>query len=536
MQGLMGKIAAVAAAIVTMTTLAATAVAAQERRAEPPRNIVFILVDDLRFDGMGFLQPELRTPHIDALAKAGTYFPNAVVTSSLCSPSRATILTGQTARNHRIVDNNDSSEEGLVFFPRYLQQAGYQTAFFGKWHMGMANDAPRPGFDRWVSFKGQGTYFPADEIPPEQAKQGVVQMLNVDGKPVPRKGYITDELTDYATDWLEHGRDKSKPFFLYLSHKAVHGDHLDPAPAPRHRGQYADTTFKLPATIADTPEYRNNKPMWVQNRRDSWHGIDFPFHTDQSMAGYLRNYYAALSAVDDSVGRILDYLRRHGLERNTLVVFYSDNGYMIGDHGLTDKRAAYEASVRVPMVVYAPGLAPAGATNDTLVRNLDLAPTFLDIAGAPPPPQFEGISLLPLVSGAVKPRDWRTPDFVYEYYWEWTFPMTPTTFAIERNRVKYIQYHGVWDREELYDLSKDPEEKINRIDDPAYAAHKVALREALFEQLTKRAGQHNIPFTERTSRGIVRRSKQGEGSAPFPREWLVEPNRADRLNDLMPDK
>ena len=168
-----------------------------------PRNVVFILLDDLRYDGMGFLQPELHTPNIDRLAKGGTYFPNMVVTSSLCSPSRATILTGLTARNHRVVDNNNSSEAGLVFFPSYLQKAGYQTAFFGKWHMGQDNDAPRPGFDRWVSFRGQGEYFP---------RPGLV--LNVDGQHVPQKGYITVELSDYAMDWLTKQRDPAKPFFL----------------------------------------------------------------------------------------------------------------------------------------------------------------------------------------------------------------------------------------------------------------------------------------------------------------------------------
>ena len=187
-------------------------------KAEParkPRNVVFILLDDLRYDGMGFLQPGLlKTPNIDRMAKEGSYFPNAVVTSSLCSPSRATILTGQTARNHGIVDNNDSSEAGLTYFPSYLQQTGYNTAFFGKWHMGSEPDGPRPGFDKWVSFKGQGNYWPAKAESAHSSPN-----LNVDGKAVPQQGYITDELTDYAMNWLQKERDPKKPFFLYLSHK-----------------------------------------------------------------------------------------------------------------------------------------------------------------------------------------------------------------------------------------------------------------------------------------------------------------------------
>jgi arylsulfatase A-like enzyme len=181
--------------------------------ARPPYNIVFVLVDDLRFDAMGFLTPGLRTPNIDYLAKNGVYFPNAVVTSALCSPSRASILTGQSVRNHGVVDNNNSSEAGLTFFPSYLQQAGYQTAFIGKWHMGSDTDAPRPGFDHWVSFKGQGTYLPEDNLSPARLAAGERQMLNVDGKAVKRASYITDELTDYAIDWLKRGRDRSKPFF-----------------------------------------------------------------------------------------------------------------------------------------------------------------------------------------------------------------------------------------------------------------------------------------------------------------------------------
>ncbi|GAA0210947.1 hypothetical protein GCM10009081_26840 [Brevundimonas nasdae] len=409
-------------------------------------NMVFVLVDDLRFDAMGFLTPGLQTPNIDYLAQNGTYFPNAVVTSSLCSPSRATILTGQTARNHRVIDNNHSSEEGLIFFPQYLQQAGYQTAFFGKWHMGNDTDAPRAGFDRWVSFKGQGTYFATDMLSPAQVAAGQRQTLNVDGQSVSRQGYITDELTDYAMDWLERGRDPSKPFFLYLSHKAVHSDAVPPE---RYAHQYDDLDIQLPASMADTPDNNRGKPVWVRNQRNSWHGADFPYHTDRDLREQVRDIYRTLTPVDDSLGRILTYLRANGLEDTTMVVFYSDNGFLFGDHGLIDKRNAYQPSVRVPMVVYAPGRVPAGAVNSAVVRNLDLAPTFLEAAGVAEPTQMEGKSFLDLVEGKTSAQAWDTEDFVYEYYWEWTFPQTPTTFSITRDQVKYIQYHGVWDTEEV---------------------------------------------------------------------------------------
>ena len=219
----------------------------QVHAAQP--NMVFVLVDDLRFDGMGFVNPALETPNLDRLAAEGMYFPNAVVTTSLCSPSRATILTGQSTRNHRIVDNNDASEDHLTFFPHYLQQAGYETAFIGKWHMGRANDAPRPGFDHWVSFKGQGFYFPTDRIPEAMQQQGVRHKLNVNGEAVDQTGYITDELTDYALNWLDAQHGNSAPFFLYLSHKAVHSD---AQPAPRHRGQYADVDIALPQLVGQS--------------------------------------------------------------------------------------------------------------------------------------------------------------------------------------------------------------------------------------------------------------------------------------------
>lgn len=506
--------------------------AAQAAKPAAQPNIVFILVDDLRFDAMGFLTPGLKTPNIDYLAKNGVYFPNAVVTSSLCSPSRATILTGQTTRNHRIVDNNNASEAGLTFFPKYLQEAGYQTAFFGKWHMGQASDGPRPGFDHWVSFKGQGTYFPTDGLTPQEVADGKRQTLNVDGKTVAQTNYITDELTDYELEWLDKGRDKTKPFFIYMSHKAVHSD---AKPAPRHADQYKDFAVRLPASAADTPENRTGKPMWVQNQRNSWHGVDFAYHSSRDVADYFRDYYRTLSAVDDSVGRTLDYLRKHDLEQNTLVVFMSDNGFLMGEHGLIDKRNAYEPSVKVPMVAFAPGMLPKGVVNETRVRNLDLAPTFLDVAGVKPPPQFEGRSVLPVATGEVAAKDWVEDDFVYEYYWEWTFPQTPTTFAIERGKLKYIQYHGIWDLEELYDLSKDPGEMTNLIDDPAYLQAKIDLRARLFAKLANDKGEHVVPYTYRYSSGLVWRDKDGSRAADFPPQWQVVPDRPDRLNGVFPD-
>jgi arylsulfatase A-like enzyme len=187
------------------------------------------------------------------------------------------------------------------------------------------------------------------------------------------------------------------------------------------------------------------------------------------------------------------------------------------------------------MIAYAPGLLPKGVVNPVRVRNLDLAPTLLDVAHVPAPAQFEGKSVLPVASGKVPAAEWKEPDFIYEYYWEWTFPHTPTTFAIESGRVKYIQYHGVWDIEELYDLEQDPEEMHNLIDDPKYVRTKIDLRHRLFAALASSNGQHVVPYTERRSEGAVYRKQNGPGAAPFPPQWLKAPNDTNRMLGIFPD-
>ena len=480
--------------------------------------MIFILVDDLRYDAVGFVNPDLETPHIDKLAEGGVYLPNAAVTTSLCSPSRATILTGMSTRNHRIVDNNDASESHLTFFPRYLQDAGYETAFIGKWHMGRANDNPRPGFDRWVSFKGQGVYNP---VPGYQ--------LNVDGIAVDQKGYITDELTDYAVQWLDE-RSGDAPFFLYLSHKAVHSDFV---PAERHQGQYKDKEIRLPDPDGNVDAPGAGKPMWVHNQRNSWHGVDFPYHSELSIEDYIKEYYAALSAVDDSVGRLVTWLKDNQQLDNTVLVFFSDNGFLFGDHGLIDKRNAYEASVKVPMIVYGPGLISKGQ-KQARVTNLDLAPTFLDFAGVDLPAQFEGQSLRPLLTGERSEEDWQPLPFVYEYYWEWTFPQTPTTFAITYDEIKYIQYHGLWDLEELYDLNEDPQERINLIHDENYLDALLERRRLLYEALENDRGERTVPFTEKRAQGLRFRNAEGSKTADFPESYLRMPDAPDRFTGFRP--
>ncbi|MCB2067612.1 MAG: sulfatase [Erythrobacter sp.] len=498
------------------TARVSTAAPAPDALPQRP-NIIFILVDDLPIDDFGADNPTLHTPNLDRLIHEGMYIPRAAVTTSLCSPSRATILTGMSTRNHGIVDNQHSDETGLTFFPSYLQQAGYQTAFFGKWHMGVDSDDPRPGFDHWVSFAGQGSYLPMGDF-----GQNRRQVLNVDGQHVDRTDYITDELTQYQMDWLEHGRDPSRPFFLYMSHKAVHGPCV---PAERYAHQYDGVnTMELPASFAFTPENIEGKPMWVVNQRNSWHGIDIRHASGpQSLINERRDCDAVLSAVDDSVGETLDWLERTGLDRNTIIVFFSDNGSMWGAHGLVDKRNAYEESVRVPMIAWGPGI-QHGVRSNARIRNLDLAPTFLALAGVQDrPAQFEGDNVVPLLTGQSTWADWPQDDFVYEYYWEWAYPMTPTTFSIVSGDYKLIWYHGIWDRNELYNLADDPHEMHNLIEAPELAEVRERLRHELFERLRSNSGDHRVPYSEVENRGFVFRNAQGTPPSAFPQEFELQP-------------
>lgn len=435
--------------------------------ASQPRNVVFILSDDHRYDFMGFHAdaPEfLETPNMDRMAAAGAHLSNAFVTTALCSPSRASILTGQYAHRHGVVDNSSPIPPGTAFFPADLQAAGYRTAFVGKWHMGHEDDKPQPGFDHWVSFRGQGVYYNPT--------------LNVDGTRVDRQGYITDLLTDYGIEWIKKQRETDAPFFLYLSHKAVHAEF---EPAERHAGRYADVEIPYPATMENTESNYRGKPRWVREQRYSWHGVDYAYHGQLNFDQFYRRYAESLLALDESIGRVLDYLETAGLSENTLVIYMGDNGFLLGEHGLIDKRNAYEESIRVPMLAWAPGYVSPSTKVTSLVRNIDIAPTMLELCGASSAIAMDGQSFLPLLAGADASAADR--EFLYEYYWEHAFPHTPTTFALRGDRYKYIYYHGVWDENELYDLQTDPKERSNLIRVPAMRGVADAMRDRLFDRL-----------------------------------------------------
>ena len=426
--------------------------ALQKINGAKPRNIIFILTDDHRHDFMGFTGkvPWLKTPNMDKLAAEGAWCKNAFVTTSLCSPSRASILTGQYSHTHAIVDNQAPDPGNLTFFPQYLEAAGYQTAFFGKWHMGDETAAPRPGFTHWESFKSQGVYYNPT--------------LNIDGKTVAYKDstYITDLLTEHTIKWLKE-REKDKPFFVYLSHKAVHSQFL---PAKRHKGMYKNQKYKLPVTYDQTKTgaYRDLKwPEWVAQQRISWHGVDYMYNGNNNLDEMVQDYCETLMAVDESIGAVMDYLKKEGLDESTLVIYMGDNGFSWGEHGLIDKRHFYEESVKVPFLVRCPDLLKGKTIVESMVQNIDIAPTCLEMAGLVKPDYMPGYSIVQLLKG--DKSNWRDRIF-YEYYWEYNFPMTPTTFGVRTDKYKYIRYHGIWDRNEFYDIQNDPDEMYNLIEKP----------------------------------------------------------------------
>ncbi len=469
-----------------------------------PRNVIFILTDDHRFDFMGFTGkvPWLETPNMDRLAHEGAYFPNAYATTALCSPSRASILTGLYSHSHTVVDNIAPDPGNLTFFPQYLQRAGYATAFFGKWHMGEADDRPRPGFDHWESFRGQGVYYnPTLNINGKQQKYG-------------DSTYITDLLTEHALEWLEK-RDKDRPFFLYLSHKAVHSEF---SPAKRHKGKYdnAPITYppsyntskgpvvgKLSDNVTMEAERGATKPLngaqyygkgrvpdWQKMQRESWHGVDYMYHGAIGFEDFYRRYCETLLAVDESVGKVLEYLDKNGMTEETLVIYMGDNGFSFGEHGLIDKRHFYEESAKLPFLIRCPAIFKGGKVMNAMIQNIDVAPTILEVAGLQKPDHMQGYSILPLLTGTeTKLRD----KVFYEYYWEYDFPHTPTMHGVRTDRYKLIRNHGVWDTDEFYDLQEDPYEMNNLIAAPEHQALIEELTNDIYDWLESTGGM-KIPL------------------------------------------
>ena len=469
---------------VLLACVAAASCARRGPDAQPqPRrpNILFVLLDDLRWDAVGYAgHRHLKTPHIDRVANEGVHFKNAFCTTSLCSPSRASILSGQYAHRHGVTDNFTEYPDTLDSFPKALQAAGYHTAYVGKYHMGEENDDPRPGFDYFVTHKGQGRYFDTE--------------FNINGqRREVAKGYYTTVVTDMALEWLrqDHG---GRPWLLMVGHKAPHSFYT---PEPKYerafegvRVPYPDSAFSL-----------EGKPAWIGERRYTWHGIYGPlfdwrkkFPDDRPEAArdfenMVHAYWGTILSVDDSMGRLLGWLEDSGQLDDTIVVFAGDNGLLEGEHGMVDKRTMHEPSIRIPLAVRYPTLAREPRVVDEQVLTVDIAPSLLELTSARPLPDTDGRSWVSLV------RDgdpaWRRSWFYY-YNYERQFPYTPNVRGVRTDGWKYIRYpHGDGgpDRHiaELYDLRSDPDERKNLVADPAMAG-RIAELDAELTRLMKETG------------------------------------------------
>jgi N-acetylglucosamine-6-sulfatase len=430
-------------------------------------NFVVIIADDMAYGllGPGRRFPFLPLPNLQGLASRGVLFDNAFVTTSLCSPSRASLLTGLYAHTHGVLVNESVELSPTVpTYPQILQRAGYETAFVGKWHMDAHTDAPRPGFDYWVSFRGQGVY----EDP----------LLNENGHVVQRYGYTTDLLTEYALGWLRQPR--TKPFLLILSHKAPHNPAV---PAARHAAALADASLPEPSSFRDSYE---GKPAW--ERRYARCGgtpsayVECPDPQPERIPpwpwsardGPRLDYLRTLMALDDSVGSVLAAIDGLGVTGSTYVVFLSDNGLFLGEHRLGDKRLAYEESLRIPLVIAGPGLAPRRVSDVAL--NLDLAPTALDLAGLPVPAPMQGRSLAGALRGGAGPA---RASFLYEYQADSFLPVVPDIQAVRTASRKYVTYPRGPSDVELYDLVNDPSEMRNLAGRPEWTAAQAELGQEL---------------------------------------------------------
>ncbi len=453
-------------------------------------NIIFVFTDDHATHALSAYGSEInQTPNLDRLADEGMLFRNAFVTNSICAPSRAVILTGKHSHMNGVIDNGTTFDGSQQTFPKLLQDAGYQTAIVGKWHL----KSDPTGFDYWEVLPGQGDYY----NPAFRTDEGRTDYT----------GYVTDIITDRALNWLENTRDTDEPFMLMYQHKAPHRGWR---PGPDHLTTYDDTEIPAPDYLFDDYAGRTTAAQWATmtiadhlNRSDlkldtptnltdeqleQWNAAYGPKNEAYRQADltekertrwkyqrYIKDYLRTIDSVDDNMGRLLDYLDQSGLAENTVVIYSSDQGFYLGDHGWFDKRWMYEESFKTPLLVRWPGVTEPGTENTELVQNLDFAQTFLDIAGAEIPGDMQGRSLEPLLRS--ENTDWR--DAVYYHYYE--FPGWHDVrrhYGIRTERYKLIHYYGI-DEWELFDLQEDPEEVSSVYNDPEYSNTVARLKEDL---------------------------------------------------------
>ena len=488
----------------------------REDSGKQPPNILFIMSDDHAYQALSAYSDELmETPNIDRIADEGMLFENASVTNSICGPSRAVILTGTHSHINGKIDNVSDFDTSKVTFPQIMQQEGYQTALFGKLHFG---NNPK-GFDQFKILPGQGNYYNPDFITKNEGR-------------ITEEGYVTDIITDMTLEWLDRERDRDKPFFLAYLHKAPHRSWL---PAERHYKEFTGRTFREPETLFDDYEGRgtaaktaemnilkhmtlamDNKidpqvleAMGVEDdkvkrygqrvgrmnekQRTAWDSVYDPIikafreqYADMSQKDlmrwkyqrYMQDYLGCIAAVDEGVGRVLDYLDANGLTENTIVVYTSDQGFYLGEHGWFDKRFIYEESFKTPLLVRWPGMIEPGIENTQMVQNLDFAPTFLAAAGIEVPEYMQGESLIPLFRGETE----NFRDAVYYHYYEYPGAhMVKRHYGIVTEKYKLAHFYYDVDEWELYDRKKDPMEMNNVVDDPAYADVVNQLKEDLKE-------------------------------------------------------
>jgi len=497
---------------------AATEARGVEQADAPGRpNILFIFTDDHSTAAISAYGSKInRTPNIDRLAREGMVFDRVFCTNSICAPSRAVILTGKHSVANGVRDNGDLFDGAQENVAKLLQRAGYSTAMIGKWHL----KTDPTGFDHWEVLPGQGHYYQPDFLTPEGKHQ--------------REGYVTEVTTDLALEWLETGRDAEKPFLLMCQQKAPHRSWL---PGPQHLNMYDDVTIPEPETLFDDYATRSDaarmqemeidRHMWMYydlqvpptdpdaelDGPDRWAAGSLNRMTpdqraafeaafadenaafrDAQLTGrelvswkyqrYIKNYLRCIAGVDDSVGRILDYLDSSGLAENTIVIYCSDQGFFLGEHGWYDKRWMYEPSLRMPFIVRWPGVTKAGSRCDALAQNVDFAPTFLEAAGATIPEDMHGRSLASLLRGE-RPNDWR--DEVYYEYFEVGIHAVQPHRGVRTDRHKLMHIHPL-DQWELYDLATDPNELHNRYGDEALAEVQADLTKRL-ERLRREYGE-----------------------------------------------
>lgn len=443
---------------------------------EKQPNVLFVLTDDQPYDMLGCMgrYSFLNTPAQDRLVREGVLFNNYFCVQSLSSPSRASLLTGVYPHVHGVTLHHKDIEPDWKCTRSYqqiLHDVGYQTAFFGKIHMATkaGKEHVRPGYDYWVSFNGQGQYF--DPI------------MNINGTEQKVEGYMTEILTNATLDWLKNKRDSSKPFSICLWHKAVH------APmecAPRYKELYQDAYVSDPPydthldNLANKPEYQRVRVTKQTETPPSSVKLDKRQKNKETALKISRT----LQSVDESLAQVLAYLEKIGELENTIVIYSSDNGYLLGEHRLGDKRLAYENSIRIPLIIRYPRLFPVHKVNE-MCLNIDVAPTILDALGIQVPEIMQGTSMVPLLKG--EETKWRDK-FMYECFCDPQFPtFNPNLIAIRTDRYKLVINELNYDIDELYDLQEDPGEMNNLIKDPAYKKIRVQLKSDL-EKLKKDTG------------------------------------------------